>query len=135
MRKRFEQQLIFGVIPIGEVVINKKSRHQLAPVLIGLQYAFNDKELSEEIFKLLEKKVLGEKKKTGCYGMSLWEILVLGVVKLSLEIDFDFLHDLSNSHSELRGILGVGNSSLTQGKEYHYQTLHDNVQLLDAETI
>ena len=135
MRKRFEQQLTFGTIPIGEVVINKKSRHQLAPVLIALQYAFNDKELSEEIFKLLEKKILGGKKKTGCYGMSLWEILVLGVVKLSLEIDFDFLHDLSNSHTELRGILGVRNTDISQGKEYQYQTLHDNVQLLDAETI
>ncbi len=135
MRKRFEQQLTFGITPIGEVVINKKSRHQLAPVLIALQYAFNDKELSEEIFKLLEQKLLSGKKATGRLGMSLWELLVLGVVKLSLEIDFDFLHDLANSHTELRGILGVGNSSLVKGKEYHYQTIHDNVQLLDSATI
>jgi len=135
MRKRFEQQLTFGIIPIGAVKINKKSRHQLAPVLIALQYAFNDKELSEEIFLLLEKKILGGKQATGRMGMSLWEILVLGVVKLSLEIDFDFLHNLSNSHTELRGILGVGSSSLVSGKEYQYQTLHDNVQLLDSETI
>jgi len=135
MRKRFEQQLTFGIIPIGEVVINKKSRHQLVPVLIALQYAFNDKELSEEIFVLLERKIIGGKKRTGRMGMSLWEILVLGVVKLSLEIDFDFLHDLSNSHIELRGILGVGSNSIEKGKEYQYQTIHDNVQLLDANTI
>lgn len=135
MRVRFEQQLRLGVIPISEVKINRKTRHQLAPLLVALQYVFTHPELSEEIFKILEDKILQGKKCTGRLGMSLWEILVLGSSKLNLEIDYDFLHDLANSHTELRGILGVGKSDYTKGKEYHYQTLVDNVKLLDEETI
>lgn len=135
MRKRFEQQLTLGIVPIGEVTINLKSRHQLPPVLFALRYAFNDAEMNEAIFSVLEEKVMKGKAKTGRKGMSLWEILVLGVAKLNLAIDFDFLHDLANSHNELRGILGVQKSDFSSGKEYHYQTLKDNVQLLDEETI
>jgi IS5 family transposase len=107
MRVRFDQQLSLGIIPISEVKINRKTRHQLAPLLVALQYVFTHVELSEEIFKILEEKILKGKKSTGRLGMSLWEILVLGTSKLNLEIDYDFLHDLANSHTELRGILGV----------------------------
>lgn len=135
MRKRFQQQLSFGVIPIGEVAINLKSRHELPPVLYALQYVFNDEVMSEEIFATLEAKLLSGKKKTGRNGMSLWEILVFGVVKLCLSADFDQLHDLANNHSRLRGILGVQPSDFSLGKEYQLQTLKDNVQLLDEATI
>lgn len=135
MRARFQQQLSLGVIPINEVEINRKTRHQLAPLLVALQYVFTHEELSEEVFTILEESLLKGKKRTGRLGMSLWEILVLGTSKLNLEIDYDFLHDLANSHTELRGILGVEKSDYTKGKEYHYQTLVDNVKLLDEETI
>jgi IS5 family transposase len=138
MRARFQQQLSLEVIPINEVAINRRTRHQLAPLLIALQYVFIDKELSEEIFKILEVKILKGKKRTGGLGMSLWEILVLGTSKLNLEIDYDFLHDLANSHTELRGILGVERSDYTSGKKYDDQTLVDmvdNVKLLDEEMI
>jgi len=33
MRKRFEQQLSLGVIPINEVRFNKRSRHELPEIL------------------------------------------------------------------------------------------------------
>ena len=135
MRQRFQQQLIFGVVPIGEVSINLKSRHELPPVLFALQYVFNDEEMSTKIFAILEAHVLSGKKKTGRSGMSLWEILVFGVTKLCLNADFDRLHDLANNHNELRGILGVQTSDFSIGKQYHLQTLKDNVQLLDEETI
>lgn len=135
MRQQFLQQLSLGVVPIGEVSINLKSRHELPPVLFALQYAFNDKEVSEEIFAILDRHILSGKKKTGRTGMSLWEILVLGSTKLCLNADFDRLHDLANNHNELRGILGVQKSDFSIGKQYHLQTLKDNVQLLDEETI
>ena len=135
MRKRFEQQLNLGVIPIGEVKINLKTRHQLAPIMLGLQYLFNDKELSEQAFAIISEKVLEGKKETGRLGMSLWEILVLGTVRLSLGIDYDFLLDHANEHKTFRSILGVGRSDFTQEKEYKYQTVVDNVSLLDEATI
>lgn len=135
MRKKFEQQLSLGVIPIGEVSINQKNRHQLAPVLVALQYIFTTPELSEQVFEILEDKILSGKKKTGRLGLSLWEILVLSSVRLSLGIDYDFLLDQANNHESLRGIMGVGKSDYTTSKEYKIQTIKDNVGLLDEETI
>ncbi len=135
MRLKFDQQLKIGVVPIGEVEIKTKNRHQLAPILIALQYIFTTAELNSQVIDLLEEKIMRGKKRTGRMGMSLWEILVLGVVRLSLDIDYDFLLDLANNHNELRGILGVQKSDYTQGKEYKMQTLKDNVSLLDEELI
>lgn len=135
MRQQFLQQLSFGAVPIGEVVINLKSRHELPPVLFALQYAFNDKQMNKEIFAILDAHILAGKKKTGRMGMSLWEILVLGTTKLCLNADFDCLHNLANNHNELRGILGVRMSDFSIGKQYELQTIKDNVQLLDEETI
>ena len=135
MRKRFEQQLSLGVVPIDKVEIEKKSRHQLPPVLTALQHIFTTPELNESVFKLLERKILSGKKKTGRLGLSLWEILVLSSVRLSLDIDYDFLLDLGNNHETLRGIMGVGKSDFTRGKTYKLQTLKDNVGLLDEAII
>jgi len=136
MRKRFEQQLSLGIKPINEVQFNYKSRHQLKPILMALQHIFVTPELNEAVFEILEDKILKGKKRTGRLGMSLWEILVLATVRLSLDIDYDFLLDQANNHEKLRGILGVKASDFTrEGKEYQYQTLVDNVSLLDEQTI
>lgn len=135
MRKRFEQSPELDFCPISEVKINTKTRHQLAPILIALQYIFVDKDLSEQVFSILENKIIQSKKNTGRLGMSMWEILVLGVVRLNLDIDYDFLLDHANNHDELRGILGVQTKKVFfEGKkEYKYQTMVDNVSLLDAD--
>lgn len=135
MRLRFEQQLKLGVTPISEVKLNIKSRHGLVPVLRALQYVFKTKELNEQIFELLEQEVKYGLQETGRYGMSLWEILVLGVVKLNEDADYDRLHDLSNEHSALRGILGIQRNDYTEGKQYSIQTIKDNVRLLSDEKI
>jgi len=130
MRVRFKQQLELGIIPISEVVINTKSRHQLAPTFTALQYIFTTPELNEELFKLLESKITMTK--MGRTGMTLWEILVLAVVRLNLNIDYDFLVDQANEHRTLQGILGVGRNDFKQEyKVYKYQTVFDNVSLLD----
>jgi len=136
MRKRFEQQQQLDSTPIGEVNLNVRTRHQLVPMLAALQYIFVTPSINESIFKLLEQKVVGDKKETGRIGMSLWEILVLGVIRLNLNYDYDALLDQANNHRLIRGILGVdGKAVFEQGKSYKLQTLKDNVSLLDEETI
>jgi len=137
MRKRFEQTPELDYCPISEVYINKKTRHQLGPLLLGLQHIFTDKELSKSVFKILEEKIMEGKKYTGRPGMSMWEILVLGVVRLNLDIDYDFLLDQANNHNELRGVLGVQTKNVfdPKKKEYKYQTVVDNVSLMDDDTI
>ena len=135
MRKKFEQQLSLGLIPISEVKIREKSRHQLAPLLKALQYIFVTPELNSKVFAILEEHLMKNKKRTGRNGMSLWEIFVLSLVRLNLNIDYDFLLDHANEHLTLRGIMGVGRSDFKEGKEYHEQTLRDNVGLLTEEIL
>lgn len=135
MRQRFSQQQILGITPISEVLIPKNSRHELAPVLAALQYVFSTPELNEKVFALIEPKIInGKKQDTGRTGMDMWEILVLAVVRLALNANYDALHDLANFHKLLREIIGVENR-LNDGKTYGLQTLKDNVSLLDEETV
>ena len=78
MRKRFEQQTSLGLHPIKEVTFPLKSRDELPPVLRALQYIFNSPSISEEVFSLLERKIMFGKKKTGRTGMDLWHIFSIG---------------------------------------------------------
>ena len=57
---------------------------------------------------------------------------VMGVVKQGLGCDFDHLHDLVNEHKTLRNFLGHTD---WDKKLYHYQTLVDNVSLLNPELL
>jgi IS5 family transposase len=134
MRQRFSQQQSLGVTPISEVIIPKNSRHELAPVLAALQHIFISPELNERVFTLIEPKIKGNKQETGRTGMDMWEILVLAVVRLALNANYDALHDLANFHKLLREIIGVENR-FNEGKTYGLQTLKENVSLLDEETV
>ncbi len=136
MRKRFEQQNTLDATPIPEVKIDGKSRHQLPKLLAGLQYIFITPELNERVLNLMEEHIIGDKPQKGRLGMSLWEILVLGVVRLNMNMDYDMLYDQSNHHRILRGILGVdGQDVFEKGKYYGLQTLKDNVRLLTEELL
>ena len=111
MRKRFEQQGKLGVISISEVKLPLKSRDELPPILRALKYIYVTPELNEEVFRILEAKVMKGKKKTGRYGMDLWHILVLSVVRLGLDADYDRLEDFANHHKLIRQINEVVISS------------------------
>jgi len=107
MRRRFEVQLALGKTPIERVSIPLKSRDELPPILAALQWIFQTPEINEQIFPLLEARVLAGKRATGRPGLDLWHILVLGVVRLGLDADWDRLEDLANHHTLLRQMLGV----------------------------
>lgn len=121
---------------IPDVKIDGKSRHELPQLLAGLQFIFVTPDLNEAVFEILEKKILGDKKATGRLGLSLWEILVLGTMRLNLDADYDTVYDLANHHQVVRGILGVHTRQVFgEGKYYPLQTLKDNLALLDEETL
>ncbi|MEZ4885402.1 MAG: hypothetical protein R3E32_11790 [Chitinophagales bacterium] len=125
MRKEFEAQLQLDSIPIGEVEIDMRSRHELPQLLAGLQHIFTNEALRTAVLKVLSEAILSEKKATGRLGMSLWELFVLGCCRLNLNIDYDNLHDLSNNHHSLRGILGVATRGyLPNVKHYCLQTIN-----------
>jgi len=136
MRKRFEQQRELDAVLIQDVKFDSRSRHELPKLLAGLQYIFVTPELNEQVLSLMESHILSGKKSTGRLGMSLWEILVLGTMRLNLDIDYDMLQDLSNNHEKVRGMLGVGtNKIFSSGKYYAMQTLKDNLCLLTPELL
>jgi hypothetical protein len=135
MRKRFEVQLGLGRTPIERVVLPVRSRDELPPVLAGLQWIFQTPELNRQVFDLLEEKVVGGKKATGRPGLDLWHILVLGVVRLALDCDYDRLEDMANHHCLLRQILGLNATLSDQEKPFHYKTLSENVCHVDDELL
>ena len=134
MRKRFEQQRKLGVISISEVKLPLKSRDELPPILRALQHIYVTPELNEEVFRILEERVQKGKKKTGRYGMELWHILVLSVVRLGLDANYDRLEDFANHHNLIRQIMGV-ETGFGEGRVFSMQSIKDNISLLDEETI
>lgn len=143
MRKRGQREYEFGTVAIQEVDLSEKSRHQLLPLLKGLQYIYVNDDLRNAVLDIIEQKVKPIKKQEkknknigGRPGMSLWEILVFAVLRLNLNLDYDALQDYGNHHKKVRGILGVLNvSGFDPELVYKLQTLKDNVGLLDEDCI
>ncbi|MFH1004587.1 MAG: hypothetical protein V1781_03705 [Bacteroidota bacterium] len=136
MRQRFEHQTTMGITHISEAKFPQRSRDELPPVLKALQYIFVTPELNEKVFSLLEKKVCAKKKKTGRTGMDLWHILVLAIVRHTLDTNWDRLEHISNYDILTRQILGVHTDTFNvKKKEFCYQTIVDNVSLIDEQTL
>jgi transposase, IS5 family len=135
MRKRFEIQYELGATPVEEIEIDKRSRDELPAVIRSLQYIYTEQRLNEEVFGILEESI--KPRKHGTQGMSLWEILVLGVVRLALDIDYDRLQHIANNDIIVRKMLGVKSYGVSDKelKKYPLQTIKDNVKLLKEGTI
>jgi len=115
------------------VPIPLKSRDELPPVLRGLQWIFQTPTINEQVFQLLEQKVIGSKQATGRPGMDLWHVLVLGVVRLALDCDYDRLEYMVHHDTLLRRIMGLeSHFSGEWGKGFHHKTLSENVCHVDA---
>jgi len=137
MRKRFEVQYELGATPIEKVKIPTRSRDEIPPVLRALQHIYTTPELNKKVFDLLEEKITSKIKNdltTGRPGMTLWEILVFGAVRLSREANYDHLHFDANHNSLIRQLVGISDFG-ENNKVYPLQTLKDNVSLLDEETL
>ena len=132
MRQRYSPQPDLQIVPIEKIQLPTQSRDELPPILAGLQWIWTHATLKAEIFTLLEAKILAGKKATGRAGMDLWQILVLGVVRLGLDADWDRMEDLANHHLLIRQMLGLPASPWgAAAKVFAHQTLRDNVALLD----
>jgi IS5 family transposase len=133
MRQRFEQQMNLRTVSIADVTFRLKSRDELPPVLMALQYIFVTPELNEKVFALLEKKICNGKKKTGRKGMDLWHILVLAVVRHACNVNWDTLESWSNYHELIRQVMGVHATAFIEDDkiEFNYQSILDNVSLVD----
>ena len=135
MRKKFEVQYELGATAIERIQIPTKLRDEIPPVLRALQHIYTTPELNEKVFAILEEKVTsGINTRTGRPGMSLWEILVFGTVRLARDADYDHLQFITNFNSLLRQLVGISDFGENK-KVYPLQTLKDNISLLDEKTL
>jgi hypothetical protein len=72
---------------------------------------------------------------TGRPGMEQWTILVLGTLRLSLNIDYDRVHELANEHKTLRLMLGHSGWADDETSRYQLQTIKDNLRLFTPEIL
>lgn len=136
MRKTYDNQLKFGSVIIPDIKFDKKSRDELPKILTGLQYIFTNNTTRKEVFDLLESIVpKNVSMRKGRKGMDLWKILVLGVVRLGCNWDYDKLHEMSNSHLSIREMLGHGRGDWEDKYYYELQTIKDNVSLITPEVL
>ncbi len=135
MRKRFEQQYTIGLKRIEDTEINPKSRDALPKLIAALKELYTNKKLNEQLFSILEKKIILPKQKTGRKGMNLWQIFVLAQIRMSLNISYDRLHNLADYHENIRQILGIETEWGVEKIKLKYQNIVDNVKLLDDNTI
>ena len=135
MRKRFEQQLKMGQIPISETEINPDSQNALDQLLAALKEIFCDEEYNEKIFNILETELFQTNSKNGRPGMDLWVIFVLAQVRLGTNASYNTLHNQANNHHLLHCILGIEQEMSFGRIEYEYQNIHDNVSLLTDDML
>ena len=134
MRVVRNAQMELGEIDVSQIKFDLRSRDDIPKILRGLQHLYMDEALRQKVFVMLEREIAPKvDKHTGRPGMTLWSILVCGVLRLDLNIDYDRLHELVNQHKTLRAMLG--HSLCDQDKEYAYQTLVNNVSLLTPELL
>jgi len=132
MRKTIEKQLKFGQVDIDKIKIDFQSRDEIPQLLLGLQAIYKDIPLREEVFHILESIMPGDTSKTnGRPGMDLWKIVVLGVIRLNCNFDYDKLVEIANEHKTVRGFLG----HIDFEDRYALQTVKDNVRLLTPEVM
>jgi len=107
MRKVIEPQMKIGEIAIPDIQIDLQSRDEIPKILIGLWELYRDRSLRNKVFEAL-KDLIHEKinPNKGRRGMNLQTILVLGVLRLVCNWDYDKLAEIANNHITLRLMLG-----------------------------
>lgn len=134
MRKTIEPQMILGEVDISKIEFDPRSRDDIPQILKGLQHIYCTPELREKVFQILEKIVPEDTDaNNGRPGMDLWKILVLGVIRLNCDWDYDRLKEMADHHMGLRQMLG--HNMFNSDKKYALQTLKDNVSLLTLEVL
>ena len=103
MRAILNQQKQLGEVEIVSIQFDPKSRDDIPQILRGLQHIYTNHPLRKKVFEILAEvvpnRVGKENQKASCDlgrpGLEQWKILVLGVLRLGLNVDYDRIHELS----------------------------------------
>lgn len=133
MREIFKIQLSVDILPIKDVIIPTNRRDKLPSILKALQHLYCSETLRPQVEKILSSV---NTTRIGRTGMNLWESLVLAVLRNSLNISYEQLHDNANNHRLIRQIMGVENTwDYYKQKEYGLTTIKDCVRLITDQMI
>jgi transposase, IS5 family len=133
MRRAIKRQRSIGSIDISEVEFDTDCRHEIIPILEGLQYIHNNSDLLKKALKLIEQDIVRDKsKERGAGGMDYWEVLVLACIRQGCNLNYDALQDLANNHTTLRQMLGLGDLDI---KRYTRSTLQGNIAKISEDTL
>jgi transposase, IS5 family len=138
MRVIIDPQAQFGEVNIADIQLDPKSRDDIPQLLRGLQYIYTSPDLRERVFKILEEvRPIHEgamvSAEIGRPGMEQWKILVLGILRLGLNIDYDRVHELANQHKTIREMLG--HSGWFDETVYTLDTIKNNLRLFTPEIL
>ncbi len=133
MRKIIDIQKKIGEIDIGKIEIDLTCRDEVPKLLMGLKYIYCTPEIRLEIFKIFDEMIpLKAKKRIGRKGMTIWEIFVLGMLRLNCNWDYDKLQDQANNHKVIRQMLGNSDFS---GRRYALRTIAENISIFTPEIL
>ncbi len=131
MRKTIEPQIKIGEIIIPSISLDIRSRDEIPKLLRGFQSVYCNRVVRDAVFDelmdLIPKNIDPNK---GRQGMDLWNIFVLGTLRLECNWDYDKLLEMANEHKTIRLMLL---HSPEDNYRYALQTLKDNISLFTPE--
>jgi transposase, IS5 family len=134
MRKIISEQMQMGQIDIKDIKIELDNRDEIPQLLRGLQHLYANEKTRNEIFTVLKDMIPKNIDiNNGRCGMDLWNILVLGTLRLRCRWDYDKLQEIANNHYTLRQMLGHGTFDFSF--RYARQTLNDNLRWFTPELL
>ena len=134
MRQVIQEQMQFGEVAISDIEFDIRSRDEIPKILMGLQAVYCDLTVRRQVFEVLVNLVpKGISPRKGRSGMDFWKILVLGVLRLSCNWDYDKLKEIADNHKTVRLMMGHG--KMDDDFRYALQTLKDNVSMFTPEVL
>ncbi|WP_442505442.1 ISNCY family transposase [Novipirellula sp. SH528] len=134
MRKSYEPQMRFAATPIAQLQLNLNCRDEIIPVLAALRHVYLDGPLRRSLTNLIAQDVSElSRRDTGRPGFDDWQILVLAVLRMNCNFDYDKLQDQAENHHNLRTILGV--DDWEQDPNFDFRRIRNSCCLIKPETI
>lgn len=118
---------------VEEVWIDAKSRDDIPRLLRSVRDLYLNAELREAVLDLVDAGIAGAGRgRSAVPEMSLWTLLVLGLLKHRLGCTSARLCEHANTHVVLRALLGHGTYDPAR---YSYEAVVRNVSLLEDGTL
>lgn len=134
MRKAYETQGRLDCQSIAQLRLNLNCRDEIVPILEALKHVFGQSDLRDRLCQLVAADVnKATRNDTGREGLDYWQILVLAVVRIGCNLDYDKLQDLCENHRALRCLLTVGDWDETTS--FESRRLRDTLAMVEPETV